>query len=158
MDLISMISKQLNDPKVLDQLSRSTGARPDQAQQLTSSALPMLLSALQQNARTSDGAKSLEKALEEHKDDQVGDVLGFLENVDTNDGAKILQHIFSAKNDEVQGNLAAKAGMDKSQATRLMTQLAPLVLGALGNQKKQQGKQGDVMNLLSSIGSSFFKK
>jgi hypothetical protein len=151
MDLLSMITKQLSDPKVLAQLGKSAGTQPKQAQQVTENALPMLLSALQQNAKTPEGAQSLDKAIEQHKDDQVGDLQKFFQNVDTNDGAKILQHIFSNKNEAVQANLAQKTGLQQNQVLGLMTQLAPLVLGMLGNQKKAQGAQGDVMNLLGSV-------
>lgn len=151
MDLLNMISSQLSDPKVLEQLGKNAGAQPKQAQKLTQSALPLLLSALQQNASTTEGAKSLEKALEQHKDDQVGDLQKFFQNVDTKDGSKILQHIFSGKNEAVQANLAKKAGLDKTQVADLLTQLAPLVLGMLGNQKKEQGSQGDVMSLLGGV-------
>ncbi len=106
-----------------------------------------------------EGAKSLDKALEEYKDDKVDDVLGFLKNVDTNDGAKIIQHIFSSKSEAVQEDLAIKAGANKNQVSALMTQLAPLVLGALGNQKKTQaGSQGDITGLIGSVIGSFFKR
>lgn len=151
MDLLNMIAGQLNDPKVLEQLGKNAGAQPKQAQQVTQNALPMLLSALQQNASTPEGAKSLDKALEEHKNDQVGDLQKFFQNVDTNDGSKILQHIFSGKNEAVQVDLAQKAGLDQRQVSGLLTQLAPLVLGMLGNQKKEQGTQGDLMGLLGSV-------
>jgi len=159
MDILTMITNQLNDPKALEQLSKTTGVKPSQTQQLTQEALPAILAALQQNATTPGGAKSLNKALEEHKDDQIEDILKFLKNVDTNDGAKILQHIFSGRNEAVQADLANKAGVQKNQVSSLLTQLAPLVLGVLGNQKKTQtGKQGDVMNLLGGMLGGFLKR
>lgn len=158
MNILEMISKQLNDPKVNEQLSKSTGAQPGTVQQIAQIGLPALLEAMQQNARNPEGAKALDKALDEHKDDQVSDVMSFLKNVDTKDGAKILQHVFSVKNEAVQTDLAQKAGAETNQVLALMTQLAPLVLGALGNQKKtEKSKQGDVMNLLNSVLSSFRK-
>ena len=157
MNLLNMLSQQLSDPKVLEQLSKSTGANPDQVRKLAREGLPELMKALQQNAATPEGAKSLDRALEEHKDDKVENVLAFLQNVDTNDGAKMLQHIFSGRNDAVQTQLAQKAGLDKNQASTLMTQLAPLVIGALGNQKKQQGSS-NFMNLAGGVLGSFFKK
>jgi hypothetical protein len=151
MDILKMITSQLEDPRVLEQLSQKTGAKPDQTKKLAQSAVPMLLSSLQKNASTPEGARSLDKALEDHKNDNVSDISGFLKNVDINDGAKILQHIFSGKNEEVQQNLASSAGLEKNQASNLLTQLAPLVLGALGNQKKEQGSQGDIAGLLNSV-------
>lgn len=159
MDIINLVTQQLSDPKVIEQLSKSTGARPEQVQQLAREGLPLLLQTLQQNAADPEGAKSLDKALEEHKDDKVDDVLGFLKNVDTSDGAKILQHIFSSRNEAVQEDMAAKAGANKNQVSALMTQLAPLVLGALGNQKKTgTGNQGDLTGLIGSVIGSFFKR
>ena len=158
MDILSMVTKQLSDPKVLEQLSKSTGADPSKVQKLAKDGLPTLMNALKQNASTPAGAKALDKALEDHKDDKVDDVLGFLKNVDTNDGSKILNHIFASKTETVQADLAKKAGMDQSQASSLLTQLAPLVLGALGNQKKTQGGSSDVLNIVGGLLGSFFKK
>ncbi|HED23547.1 MAG TPA: DUF937 domain-containing protein [Firmicutes bacterium] len=141
----------MEDPRVLEQLSQKAGAKPDQTKKLTQSAIPMLLSSLKENASTPEGAESLNRALEDHKNDNVGDIFGFLQNVDTGDGAKILQHIFSGKSEEVQQNLASSTGLEKNQASNLLTQLAPLILGALGNQKKEQGAQADVTGLLNSV-------
>jgi hypothetical protein len=157
MDIVSMLTKQLSDPKVLEQLGKTVGADPKQTQKLAKEALPALLGALQKNAASPDGAKALDKALEAHKEDKVDDILGFLKNVDTNDGAKMLQHIFGGNKDAVQSDLAQKAGLQSNQASDLLTQLAPLVLGALGNQKKQGG-QSDLTNLIGGVIGSFFKK
>ena len=157
MDIVSLRTKQLNDPKVLEQLGKSVGADPKQTQQLAQVALPALMGALQKNAASPEGAKSLDKALEDHKDDKVDDILGFLQNVDTKDGAKMLQHIFGGNSDAVQSDLAQKAGLQSNQASDLLTQLAPLVLGALGNQKKQGG-QSDLTKLIGGVLGSFFKK
>lgn len=157
MDILSMLTKQLDDPRVLKELSKKAGVRPDQADQVTKTALPALLETLQKNAADPAGAKSLDKAIEEHKDDNVGDIFSFLKNVDTNDGSKMLQHIFSGKKETVEEGIAKKAGLNISQVDSLMTQLAPLVMGALGNQKKQ-GKQTDLGGLLGSAIGGFFKK
>ena len=158
MDILSMLTKQLSDPKALEELGKKAGARPDQTQKLAQDALPTLLKTLQQNASTPAGAESLNKALEDHKDDKVEDIFSFLKNVDTNDGAKMLQHIFGNKNETVQKELAQKAGMDTNQVSSLLTQLAPLVLGALGKQKKEQSGGSDVKNLLGGMLGGFFKK
>jgi hypothetical protein len=157
MDILSMLTQQLSDPKALEELGKKAGARPDQAQSVAQNALPALLEALKKNAASPEGAKSLNKALEDHKDDNVSNITSFLKNVDTNDGAKILQHILGSKNENVQKDLAKKAGVDTNQVATLLTQLAPLVLGVLGNQKKEQGGS-DVMNLIGNVLGGFFKK
>jgi hypothetical protein len=69
----------------------------------------------------------------------------------------MLQHIFGGKKEAVQADLAQKAGMENNQVSDLLTQLAHLVLGALGNQKKKGG-QSDLTNLIGGIIGSFLKK
>lgn len=60
--------------------------------------IPALLQALEKNAKSKEGAESLANALENHKDDEVEDVKGFLNKVNTDEGDKILQHILGGKN------------------------------------------------------------
>jgi len=158
MDILSIITQQLSDPKALEELGKKAGVQPGQTQELAQTALPALLKTLQQNASTADGAKSLNKALDEHKNDKVDDIFTFLQNVDTKDGAKMLQHILGSKNETVQKDLAKRAGMDTNQAATLLTQLAPLLIGILGNQKKQQKGNSDLMNLIGGVLDSYMKK
>ncbi len=157
-DILNAVIKQLDDPKVLALLSKKTGMKPSQVKQLAGEGLPVLLGAFQKNASTAEGAKALDKALEEHKDDQVDNVFSFLSSVDTKDGGKILKHAFSSDIDRVEADLAGKAGVEKSQADNLLTQLAPLVLGALGNQKKTQTGQVNVNDMIGTLVSGFLKK
>jgi hypothetical protein len=151
MDIMNIIAKQLSDPRVYQQLSNNAGTKPQQAQQVTQNALPMLLKALQQNASTPEGAQSLQNALQQHQNDPVNDLLGFFKNVDTEDGSKILQHIFADRKDNVQADLANKVGLQSNQVSNLLVQLAPLVIGMLGNQQQAQGNQGNVNDLLSQV-------
>lgn len=138
MDILKLITEQMNDQDTLKKLGQSVGAEPSQVQQLTQLGMPALLQALGRNASTSEGASSLAKALEQHQDDDVEDINGFLNNVNKEDGAKILQHIFAGNDGRVQNNLARKTGLESGQVSDLMAQLAPLLLGALGQQKKQK--------------------
>ncbi|MBM4236598.1 MAG: DUF937 domain-containing protein [Firmicutes bacterium] len=151
MDIMNIIAKQLSDPRVYQQLSTNAGTKPQQAQQVTQTALPMLLKALQQNASSPEGAQSLQNALQQHQNDPVSDLLGFFKNVDTSDGSKILQHIFAGQQENVQTDLANKVGLQNNQVSNLLVQLAPLVLGMLGNQQQAQGNQGTVNDLLSQV-------
>jgi hypothetical protein len=79
--------------------------------------------------------------------------------VDSNDGAKMLEHTFSGKNGAVQQKLAGQTGLQSDQVSGLMAQLAPLLLGALGQQKKQQnldatGVAGLLNGMLSKGGGN----
>ncbi|HKM01966.1 MAG TPA: DUF937 domain-containing protein [Sedimentibacter sp.] len=138
MDLMELLSGQLGDEKVLKQLSNSTGADSSQIQQAMKLGLPALMQAMGKNAASKDGASSLAKALDNHKDDNVDDIENFLKNVNKEDGSKMLNHILGSKNTSVQRNLAKQTGLKSDQASDLMSQLAPLLLGALGKQKASQ--------------------
>lgn len=138
MDLFGLITQQLANGSTLNQMGKRVGADSSQVQQVVQLGLPALLQNLTRNASTPQGATSLSKALSQHQNDQVEDVTGFLENVDTADGSKILQHILGDRNQSVQSNLANQTGLDVSQVSGLLSQLAPLLLGALGNQSAQQ--------------------
>jgi hypothetical protein len=159
MNIQELIMKQMSNPEVLDQLGKTVGANPEQVQKLAQLGLPTMLEALNRNAGTPEGAQALAGALEQHQDTNVDDLAGFLKNVDTQDGAKILQHVLSGKSDRVQNNLARQTGLDGSQVSGLLQQFAPLLLGLLGNQKKEEnldaaGVAGLTSQLTNTLGQS----
>ncbi len=138
MDILKIISEQLTSEENLKKIADKAGAQPTQVKQAAQLGLPAILQALGKNAANPQGAASLSKALEDHENDDILDVGSFLNKVDTQDGAKILQHIFSEKSPMVGSKLADQSGMETDQALGVLSQLAPLVLGALGKQKKEQ--------------------
>lgn len=167
---MDLLSGQLENEKVLNQLSQSTGADASQVQQLIKLGLPTLIQSLGKNASTEEGASSLAKALDNHKDDNVDDIESFLNNVDREDGAKILNHVLGNNKQKVQGNLANQTGLQANQVSNIMSLLAPMLLGTLGKQKSsnnvdssglasmltgilgsQAGKDGNIMSSVSKI-------
>jgi hypothetical protein len=138
MDILSILNS-LQDKQAVNELSKSVGGNTDQVKKAVELGLPMLMQAMSNNAKTPQGAASLAKALDQHKEDPVDDVLGFLKGVDINDGKKILGHVFNQKTNTVEKNLAAQTGMSKNQVEDILAQLAPVVLGALGKEKSQKG-------------------
>ncbi|MBF7097559.1 DUF937 domain-containing protein [Alkalibacter mobilis] len=138
MDIFKFLSEQINDKGTLSKLGDSVGAKPEEVQKLTQMGVPVLLQAMGRNASTKQGAESLAGALNQHQDDNIDDIQDFLDNVNKNDGEKMLQHIFSENKDRVQNNLAKKTGLESNQVTGLLTQLAPLLIGALAQQKKEK--------------------
>jgi hypothetical protein len=159
MDLMKLVSGQLNNPDLLNTLGQQIGAKPDQVEQVMKLGMPTLLQALGKNAATPDGAASLANALEQHKDDDVDDVQGFLGKVDTNDGTKMLGHILSGKQNNVLGKLAGQTGLDTKQVSGLLAKFAPMLMGALGKQKQEQGVDANGLSgmlggLLGQAGSA----
>lgn len=152
MDISQLISGNLGDSGILNQLGQSVGANPNQVQQLMQLGLPTLTQALAQNASTPAGAQSLANALDQHQNEPVDNLASFFQNVDTADGAKILQHVFGGSTAQVQSNLAQQTGLQTNQVSGLLAQLAPLLLGVLGKQKKEQHLDSSgVAGLLGSL-------
>jgi len=152
MNLLKLLTNLSSDQIALHQLNQSIEAKPTQVQKLTQLGLPMLMEAMNRNASTPQGAQALTSALERHQGDNVDDLMDFLQKVDTEDGSKILQHVFTDKNQKVQNNLSKQTGLNTDQVASLMAKLAPLLLGALGNQKKAQNLDATgVANLTSTV-------
>lgn len=138
MDILSILNS-LQEKQTVNQLTKSVGGQPEQVQKAVELGLPMLMQAMSRNAQTPQGAESLNKALEQHKEDPIDDVLGFLKKADINDGKKIVDHVFNQKTQKVEQNLASQTGMSQNQIGNLLAQLAPVLLGALGKEKSQKG-------------------
>jgi hypothetical protein len=138
MDILSILNS-LQDKQTVNQLTKSVGADSNQVKKAVELGLPMLMQAMSNNVRTPQGAEALAKALDQHKEDPLDDVSGFLNGVDINEGKKILGHVFNQKTQTVEKNLAAQTGMSSNQIEKLLAQLAPVVLGALGKEKNQKG-------------------
>lgn len=155
MDLMELIAGQLSNPNILKQLGSSVNASPEQVEKVAKIGLPTMIEQINRNTSSTEGKQALANALDQHKDDDINDLAGFLNGVDTADGAKILQHVFLNKNEKVQNSLAKQSGMKSSQVSSIMSMLAPMVLGILGNQKKSQGLDADgVANLTSQLTNS----
>lgn len=131
------IFKLLNDQDILKKIGKSVGADSNQVKEIAQLGLPALMQALGKNASSTEGAEALASALDDHQGDNIEDINGFLNNVKLDDGAKILKHIFADKNDVVQDDLAKQTGLKSDQVSGIMEQLAPLLLGSLGKEKKK---------------------
>lgn len=150
MELLKMVTEQLMDEGMLNKMGGSVGARPEQVKKVTQMGLPVLMEAMGRNAKEPEGLSSLLGALDQHQEDDVEDLSRFLNQVDTKDGAKILDHVFAGSNQRVQKNLARQAGMDPSQVSGILSQLAPILLGALGQEKKRGHMgTGSILGLLT---------
>lgn len=146
MDLTQLIVSQLAGD-TLSTMSAKLGVDESQAQQAIGMALPALIGALNRNTTQEDGAQALLSALSRDHDGSI------LENVtekvvqpDTiKDGAAILGHVFGEKETAIESSLGRASGLDSATIAQLLSMLAPLVLGVLGQQRQEQ--QLDVAGL-----------
>jgi hypothetical protein len=124
----------------LSQISQQIGTDEQTTGSALSAAMPLLVSALANNASKPDGAQSLHQALaEDHDGSILNDVPGFLENPQAANGAGILGHILGGQQPVVTQGLAQNTGLDSGQVGQLLQIAAPLLMGALGQQQQQQG-------------------
>ena len=121
-------------------MSQQLGQKEDKTASAVSAAMPMILAALKRNAATPEGAKGLMGALDKKHDgsilDNLGSLLGKKEVED--DGAGILKHVFGAQKEERVAQAVSKSsGMDLASTMRILKMAAPVVMGYLGKQKRQ---------------------
>jgi len=137
--LIDVLTQQLGGNAV-QQMSTQLGSDPSTTQSAISVALPLILSGLAREASNPNSATSLGRALDQDHDGSVLDNASALfGNPGASSGAGILGHIFGAKQAPVQQGVSKASGLSPQQTTQLLMMLAPLVMGALGRMKKQQG-------------------
>jgi hypothetical protein len=132
-------------------LADAIGADESATQNATRAALPLLLGALQRNASSPEGAASLQGALERDHDGSVLDSLGdLIADPSVASGAGILKHAFGGKQQAIEQGVGESSGLSPAQTSRLLTTLAPMVMGMLGKARNEQGLDaGGLADLLT---------
>ena len=139
MSLLDMLQDQLSGEQAA-QVSKRIGVDQAMGQKAIGAALPALMAALAGNARKKEGAARLADALERDHDGSIlDDLSGFLSRGDTKDGEGILKHALGTRRPAVESEVARQTGLDAKAISGLLPLLAPLVMGALGRQKRQEG-------------------
>lgn len=143
--IISGVSGQTNQPQ-------------NKTQDVLTMALPVLMQAMKRNASTPEGAQGLMGALSNKHDGSILDNLGglFSGGVDDsvmNDGSKILGHVLGNKQQHVEQALGAKAGMDANSVAQILKVAAPIIMGVLGKETRQNNvsSQNDLGSLLGGL-------
>ncbi len=131
---------------MLDQLANQMGgASREQTQTGTNLALSTILGALTKNASQPNGLQGLFGALDNHDGsilDNIGDLLGGQAQGKQADGMGILSHLLGGSNIfNVVEMISKGSGLNRNNSMSLLMKLAPVALGMLGKQKKQQQMQ-----------------
>jgi len=148
---------------MIDQLSQQLGgANKQQTAAAASGIVTTLMGALAKNASSTEGAQALDNALERDHDGSIlDDVMGMLTgNAQVNNssmlnGTGILNHVLGNKQSGAVDMISKLSGLDSGKTGSLMAMLAPVVLGALGKAKRQQGLDvAGIASLLSGTVSA----
>ena len=141
----------------LGQLAEQVGGNEGQVKSGVMAALPAMLTALSKNTGTEKGAEELNNALEKKHDGSILDNLsGYLSNPDLKDGAGILNHLFGSQTSNVANAVSQSSGLDSNGSMKMLQMLAPVLMGMLGQQKKQNNLDAEgIGNLTSMLASNF---
>lgn len=152
MSLMDTIMGQLAGGGGMDEISRQLGVDKEKAAPATGAALTTLLGALARNAQQPGGADALANALERDHDGSLLENLGgMLGQAKQQHGGGILKHVLGGKRQNVERNLGKATGIDQGNMGQLMEMLAPVVMGALGKEKRKQ--RLDPGSLASMLGN-----
>ena len=137
--ILDTLSSHL-DPGLLSQLTSRLGANEGNTSKAIAAAVPLLLGALAKNASDPQGAEQLHQALVRDHDGTVLDQPAQITDHQASaDGNAILGHILGDRRSVAEQGIAQASGLDLSKVGPLLSMLAPLVLGALGRARTQQG-------------------
>ncbi|MGB1268897.1 MAG: DUF937 domain-containing protein [Flavobacteriaceae bacterium] len=143
---------------IVNGVANQSGQSTDKTASVLTMALPVLMGAMKRNAATPEGAQGLMGAISEKHDGSILDNLGglFAGGVDQsvmNDGAGILGHVLGGSQQNVTNALSQKSGMSSDAVMDILKIAAPLVMGYLGKQTKQQNVSdtNGIGNLLGGL-------
>ncbi len=119
MNLIEQLMGQLNTQENAEKISGAVGADTGAAQSALSNIIPILTKALGNQDANAMG-NLLDQAKSGNAQDMVSNLLG--------DKANLIQQF-----------LGKTANMDQAQSGSFLNQVLPMVMGALGQQKQEQG-------------------
>jgi hypothetical protein len=162
MNLLEILQNQLSDD-VVSQLSSSIRADKEQTVSAANGVFATLVSALSRNAAKPDAGQALLGALDRDHDGSIlNDVVGLLGGAKSQpkaaNGLGILEHILGGKTNNVVQMVSQTSGLDFLKSAELMKLLAPIVMGTLGQAKKQKGFDlGGLASILSGTVSQASK-
>ena len=141
----------------LGNLASQVGGNEGEVKNGVMAALPAMLAASGKNAGTEKGAEELNNALENKHDGSILDNLsGYLSNPDLKDGAGILNHLFGNQTSNVANAVSQSSGLDTNGSMKMLQMLAPILMGMLGQQKKENNLDAKGLgNLTSMLASNF---
>lgn len=144
--------------QIIGGVSQETRQPADKTASVVSMALPLLMGAMKRNASSPEGAAGLMGALDNKHDGSILDNLGGFFGGGVNESAKqdglgILGHVLGGSQNNVVSALSNKSGVDTDSVMRILTVVAPIVLGYLGKEKKQNSisDQNGIGSLLGGL-------
>ncbi|WP_299274810.1 DUF937 domain-containing protein [uncultured Psychroserpens sp.] len=144
---------------IISGVSNETRQPQNKTQDVLTMALPVLMAAMKRNASTPEGAQGLMGALSNKKHDgsildNLGGLFGGGVNDDVKtDGDKILGHVLGNRRQGVEKIIGEKSGIDLASVGNILKVAAPILMGVLGKQSRQNNvsSPNDLGGLLGGL-------
>jgi hypothetical protein len=123
-------------------IAKQFGVDESAVQKVVAMGLPMILGGINKNVSDEQGAKSLDSALQKHDGSLLSNLTTMVTSNAGNivqDGMGILKHVLGNTQQPAQAQISKSVGLDASVVGNILAMAAPIVMGFLGQQKKEQG-------------------
>lgn len=125
----------------IDDIANKLGVDPGTAASGILEGGQTILTGLQKETETEEGAQALQNALQKHAGEKT---VTSAADIDEEDGHNILGHIFGGQQEKVASELNASekttGGIDFG---KLLPMLAPIIMNFVANQKSQKEQESD---------------
>ncbi|WP_434036159.1 DUF937 domain-containing protein [Formosa sp. 4Alg 33] len=144
---------------LVSNLAGQTGQDTNKTGDLLTMALPVLMQAMNRNAKASpEGADSILNALNDKHDGSILDNLegyfnGGVDASEINEGSQVLNSVLGPKQANVENALSQKSGIDAGTVSQILKMATPLIMGYLGQQKRQNNvtNSSDLGSMLGGL-------
>ena len=152
---------------LIDGMEKNFGINKAHAASAMAAAMPLILGAMKNNAKSPDQAGGLLNALTKHGQggllDNIQNLFNGGNDVDNvlGDGEKILKHLFNGQEENISQVVGKQSGVDSTQISKIMKMAAPFVLSFIGkralnnNVKDPDGLNGMLHGLLGDDADTY---
>lgn len=149
MSLIEQLTSQLGGDS-LTALAKQLNIDEGVASSAVKAALPMIIGAMARNNNKAGGGSMLDMLDADQDGSIMDDLMGFLSSSNNGIGPSLIEGMLGGKRGTIEQGIGKAAGLDSGTAGALLENLAPIVMGQLGKQKREQGLDtsaiGDLLN------------
>lgn len=152
MSLMDLLSGSIG-PEQIKQIAGKIGASPEQTESAIGLALPTLLGALSSKGEDETACKQLHEQFQQSETTPIAGLLGggsggsILSSLGNAGG--LLEGLLGKRQSTVENGIGQASGLNTSQVGSLLGMLAPMILGAAGEQTRSKGLDlGGLMGML----------
>ena len=150
MDISNLLSGVIGNT-VASTLAKKLNIDESKAKWVMTAAVPLIIAAINYNAKNKNQSASINNALDNHSGGVLGNLAGLFSQDSEADGSKIIGHVFGNNAGLVTDNLSQKSGLSSGQVGTVLSVIAPLVMGYLGQQKQAQSGAGGIGDLIGGL-------